>query len=615
VDLTARVSRALRSIDGAVVVVDAVEGCQIQTEIVTKQALNERIKPILFINKVDRLIKEIKLSLEEIEQQFKNIIYKFNDLIEMYAESPYKEIWKISPEKNNVGFGCALNPSWGFTLEMMIKQNLKFKDILTYYLDQNYSEKIRLLSKILPLDQCILNMIINYLPNPKFAQSYRIKKIWKGDLNSKIGKSIINCDETGPVFICIHKILFDKHVQKLSFGRIFSGTINVGDELFLVNSKTKNRLQQIYISKGHKKEIVNFLSAGNIGVFIGLSEATVGETLTNYEDSKDLIPFENIKYISQPVLTVSIEPKHPQELPKMLDILKKIKINDPDIRVDINETTGEYLISGIGQLHLEIIANEIEEYGVEILMSSPIVVYREGIEQESPLVTVKSRDKNNYIQIKLTPLKIEEFKNVINRPDVLSVDANNNAIINNLKNKDIEKNTKQMILKGINLALNAGPLCEEPIKGIQISINEIKISNAFIKTNPTELMLMSKKAIYSAFLKSNPTIYQPIYKIQVQVPSDLIGSITSILSQRKGKVINIEQKGSVSFITGLIPVKESFDLATIMRSSTAGRAFWQTIFSHWELIPFKIAKKTISDLRLKKGRPLQIPKPDFFNNN
>ncbi|MHA1381486.1 MAG: GTP-binding protein [Candidatus Helarchaeota archaeon] len=614
-DLTARVSRALRSIDGAVVVVDAVEGCQIQTEIVTKQALNERIKPILFINKVDRLIKEIKLSLEEIEQQFKNIIYKFNDLIEMYAESPYKEIWKISPEKNNVGFGCALNPSWGFTLEMMIKQNLKFKDILTYYLDQNYSEKIRLLSKILPLDQCILNMIINYLPNPKFAQSYRIKKIWKGDLNSKIGKSIINCDETGPVFICIHKILFDKHVQKLSFGRIFSGTINVGDELFLVNSKTKNRLQQIYISKGHKKEIVNFLSAGNIGVFIGLSEATVGETLTNYEDSKDLIPFENIKYISQPVLTVSIEPKHPQELPKMLDILKKIKINDPDIRVDINETTGEYLISGIGQLHLEIIANEIEEYGVEILMSSPIVVYREGIEQESPLVTVKSRDKNNYIQIKLTPLKIEEFKNVINRPDVLSVDANNNAIINNLKNKDIEKNTKQMILKGINLALNAGPLCEEPIKGIQISINEIKISNAFIKTNPTELMLMSKKAIYSAFLKSNPTIYQPIYKIQVQVPSDLIGSITSILSQRKGKVINIEQKGSVSFITGLIPVKESFDLATIMRSSTAGRAFWQTIFSHWELIPFKIAKKTISDLRLKKGRPLQIPKPDFFNNN
>lgn len=454
-DLTARVSRALRAVDGVIVVVDAVEGCLIQTETVTKQALQERIKPVLFINKVDRLIKELKLSSEEIEKQFKNIIDNFNDYIEIYAEDAFKNKWKIQPEINNVGFGCAINPSWGFTLEMMLKRNLKFSNILNYYKSGDISNNINNLSKILPLDECLLNMIINHLPNPKIAQSYRIEKIWKGNINSDIARYMIECDEKGPLTICVHKILFDKNVGNITVGRIFSGIINVGDEIFLLNANIKSRINQIFILMGHKKEIINTLSAGNIGAFIGLSDARVGETITQIGYENIVEPFEDIKYISEPVVTVSIEPEHPKNLPKMLEILNMIKINDPDIRVNINEDTGEYLISGIGQLHLEIISNEIEELGVKIIMSNPIVVYREGIKQKSPSIKAKSQNNLNSIQITLEPVKQEQFEEYLKEKGILAVDSNNNIIINNLKEDDLDKEKKQIILRGIKIALNA----------------------------------------------------------------------------------------------------------------------------------------------------------------
>ncbi|MFX0135704.1 MAG: EF-Tu/IF-2/RF-3 family GTPase, partial [Candidatus Hodarchaeota archaeon] len=430
-----------------------------------------------------------------------------------------------------------------------------------------------------------------------------------------LARSMIQCNEIGPLIICIHKIFFDKHIGKISIGRIFSGTIKTSDEIFLLNAKSSNRIQQLFISMGHKREIVNSLTAGNIGAFIGLSEATVGETITHSEFKDKVEPFENIKYVSEPVITVSIDPKHPKELPKMLDILNKIKVNDPDIKININENTGEYLISGIGQLHLEIIANEIKEFGVDILMSDPIVVYREGITKKSPLTTIKSQNKLNKIQLSLEPINEEHIKEILRDKKILAIDYNNNLIINNLDKDYLDDKSIQIIIKGIKMALNAGPLCEEPIKGLQININSLTIDIKNLDFEPLQIMLMSKRAVYSAFLKANPTIFEPIYKIQVQIPTNLIGTITTILLQRKGKILNVEQKNSYSFVTGLIPVKESINLATDIRSKTAGQAFWQTIFSHWEFIPYDSAQKIISEIRIKKGRKAEIPKADFFNNN
>jgi len=192
VDFSGKVTRALRAIDGVIVVVDAVEEIMVQTETVTRQALEERVKPILFINKVDRLIKELKLSPEKIRGKFERIIRNFNTLIENFGEDLFKKKWKIKPENGSVIFGSALH-KWGFTIPLIDESGLRFKDIVKCYQEGKAEE----LQNLLPLHEAVLNAVIKHLPNPIMAQKYRIPKIWHGNLESEIGQAMLNCDEKG----------------------------------------------------------------------------------------------------------------------------------------------------------------------------------------------------------------------------------------------------------------------------------------------------------------------------------------------------------------------------------------------------------------------------------
>ena len=192
-DFTGKVTRALRVIDGAVVVVDAVEEIMAQTEIVTRQALEERVRPVLFINKVDRLIIELQLNEEQIQKKLDQIISRFNDLIELYAEPPFKNQWKISASKGNVAFGSALH-GWGFTMNMAKQHGIKFSDITKAYANGQQMK----LQTTLPVYEAIFEMAINVVPNPREAQAYRIEKIWDGQINSKIGKALVECRDDAP---------------------------------------------------------------------------------------------------------------------------------------------------------------------------------------------------------------------------------------------------------------------------------------------------------------------------------------------------------------------------------------------------------------------------------
>jgi elongation factor 2 len=204
VDFTGKVTRALRTIDGAVVVVDAVEEVMAQTELVLRQALEERVRPVLFVNKIDRLITELKLTEEQIQKKFTHIISLFNDLIEIYGESPFKEKWKANPAEGNVAFGSALH-RWGFTLEMARERNMRFSDIMNAYENMAYEK----LAKQLPLHTAILDMAVRHVPNPFEAQKYRVEKIWKGNVASEHGKAMTNCDDNGPIIACISNVQSD----------------------------------------------------------------------------------------------------------------------------------------------------------------------------------------------------------------------------------------------------------------------------------------------------------------------------------------------------------------------------------------------------------------------
>ncbi|MBS7614077.1 elongation factor EF-2, partial [Candidatus Bathyarchaeota archaeon] len=273
---TGKVTRSLRAIDGAVVVVDAVEGVMTQTETVTRQALEERVRPVLYINKIDRLINELKLTPQKIQETIVKIVKDFNGLIEMYAEPEYRNAWKVNLVDNSVALGSA-KYRWGFTLKIAQRKGVKFSDVVAAYGEGNVED----LAKTVPLHEAILGMVVEHLPPPHIAQKYRIPKIWRGDLSSEVGKAMLECDDNGPVVMCVSNITVDPQAGIVATGRLFSGTINSGDNVYLIGARSSSRIQQVCIYMGPNREIVGSLSAGNIPALLGLGKARAGETISS----------------------------------------------------------------------------------------------------------------------------------------------------------------------------------------------------------------------------------------------------------------------------------------------------------------------------------------------
>jgi elongation factor 2 len=627
VDFTGNVTRALRAIDGANVVVDAVEEVMVQTETVTRQALGERVRPVLFINKIDRLIRELKLDAPAVQEKLNRIIRDFNGLISTYGEPEFRDKWKVNPAEGTVSFGSALH-GWGFTLSQMQEKGLKFSDIVAYYNEDRFEE----LKKILPVHGAILDMFIRHLPNPLEAQPYRIPKIWLGDSESEMGKAMKACDENAPTVICLNKVIVDPHAGIVSTGRVFSGTISEGDNVYLLTGKKGYRVQQTSIYMGARREIVDTIPAGNIAALLGLDVARAGETVCSETVKDQVVPFEKIKYVSEPVITIAVEPKHPKDLPKLIDLMQKLSIQDPNLVTTINQETGEYLLSGMGELHLEISVKDIQD-AVDVTTSQPIVVYRETISGSGGPVLGKSPNKHSRVWIVVEPLseetvklmvdgEISEYQDAASRTKILrdkagwdakdarnvwALDEHVNIVVDQTKGVQYLREVKDTMIAGVRWATESGPLAEEPIRGIKINITDCQLHEDPIHRGPAQVMPMTRRAIWGAFLSDEPTLLEPIYKIQVNIPPDYIGTVSGILSQRRGHVIDVQQKGPLAFITGEIPVRETFGLASDMRAKTSGRAFWQTQFTRWEALPKSLSKEVIADIRKRKGLKPEPP--------
>ena len=353
VDFGGNVTRAMRAIDGTVVLICAVEGIMPQTETVVRQAIRERVKPVLFINKVDRLVKELKLSPDQIGQRIMTLMAQFNNLIEQIAEPQYKQTWKVNVQEGSVAFGSA-RENWALSFPYMQKKNIKFADILRIY-EMEGQERKDWVWENAPLHEVILDMVIKHLPDPLAAQSYRIPKMWHGDFESQIGNDLMKCNPNGKLAFVITRIVVDpKSGKDISAGRLFSGTIRSGMEVYLNNAKVKQRVQNVYIYNGIKPEIIDSIPAGNVLAISGVV-GFAGETVTLEEEH----PFEELKHIFEPVITKAIEPKKQGDLPKLIEVLRKVGREDPSVKIEINEETGQNLISGMGELHLEIIENRI----------------------------------------------------------------------------------------------------------------------------------------------------------------------------------------------------------------------------------------------------------------
>jgi elongation factor 2 len=616
VDFTGKVTRALRSIDGAIVVVDAVEEIMAQTEIVLRQALEERVHPVLFVNKVDRLVAELKLNEDQVQKKFTRIIDNFNDLIEIYGESPFKDKWKANPAKGNVAFGSALH-RWGFTLNMARQKNMKFSTIIDAYKNAEYEK----LQKNLPLHNAILDMAIKHVPNPLEAQKYRVEKIWKGNMASAVGQAMTRCDDNGPAVVCITNVQVDPNLGLIATGRVFSGTVKNGDRVYLVNADAENVVQQVSIYMGAFREPVNQVAAGNVVALSGLELAKAGETIVAAEHSEGMVPFERIRYVSEPVVTVAVEPKDSKDLSGLLVAMGKLATEDPNLAISINRETGEYLLSGMGELHLEVAVKLLKEYlsGMEIATSSPRVVHRETATRKGVIAKAKSPNKQNQFAVQAAPIEEDLVRQIEqdgssarNVRTMVAVDEYKNVLVDCTDKAEQFRGILDFIISGFTFACKAGPLCGEPLRGVKINLMEIQLSENPEHCGPVEIMHGVGKAIFGSFLTAKPMLLEPVYSTVISSPTELAGECSKIISSRRGKISAFEQKGVSTAISGFIPVAETFGLAAELRSATSGRAFWQSMFDHWEKVPAKLEAKTIQEIRKRKGLPSEIPKAERF---
>ncbi|MCD6261079.1 MAG: elongation factor EF-2 [Thaumarchaeota archaeon] len=628
VDFSGRVTRALRAIDGAVVVVDAVEGVMTQTETVVRQALEERVKPVLYINKIDRLIKELRLTPEKIQETLVRIVMDINRLIEMYAEPQYKQKWKVSFQDGSVAIGSAKD-RWGFTVPQAQKRGIKFKDVMNAFVNND----IDWLRENAPLHEAILEMVINHHPPPHVAQRYRIPKIWTGDIESEVGQAMVNCDENGPIVMVVTEVKVDPQAGVVATGRLFSGTVKEGDILQIVGRNIKKRVQQVTVYMGPNREIVGMLPAGNIPALLGIEEARAGDTLSTV----DLVPFESLHYVSEPVVTISVEPKHSRDLPKLVDFLNKLSIEDPTLVTTVRPETGEYLISGMGTLHLEIALTWIAKAGIEVVASKPIILYRETISKRGKVFEGKSPNRHNRIYIQVEPLE-EEIIQLIRRGELFNemdrkqiarilrdhgwdadmarnvwmIDPKGNILVDMTKGAQYLQESKALIIAGFQDVMERGPLAEEAMRGVKAILVNVELHEDPVHRGYAQIVPATRRTLYASILSADPILLEPILKIEAKVPPELMGAVTSVITSKRGKILNITQQEYVTVVSGEIPAAETFDLSEAMRSATMGKAFWATEFSAWKPVPASLRDKVIQEIRKRKGLPPRIPQISDF---
>jgi elongation factor 2 len=632
IDFTGRVTRALRAIDGVVVVSDSVEGIMTQTETVTRQALEERVRPVLYINKIDRLVKELRLDATAMQKWLSNIIAEFNKLIDIYAEPDLREKWKVSIQGNSVAFGSAKD-RWGFNFQIAQKRGVSFKDVYEAY-TSNDPNVIRSLAEKAPLHEAVLGMVVQHHPPPHVAQKYRIPKIWQGDLESEVGRSILTCNEKGPAVMMVTTINVDPQAGRIATGRLFSGTIKDGDEVYLIDAKRSGKVQSVNIYMGNTREVVSMLPSGNIPALLGLDYAVAGETIATV---KNIPPFESIKYVSEPVVTIAVEPKHPKDLPKLVEALRRLTVEDPNLIVKINEETGETLMAGMGVLHLEIATSLLQEAGLEITTTQPLINYRETIRSKAGPIMSKSPNKHNKIFMRVEPLSedvIETLRtgqikedmdkrvmakvlrekgwNADEARSVAAIDPSGNMLIDETKGVQFLQESMDSIRSGFDDVVHSGPIAHESLRGVKFVLHHFVPHEDPAHRGLAQLMPASRRSMLGSMLIAEPVLLEPVLGIEIKCPQEQIGIVAGILSGKRGKLLNVDQKGIISIIQGEVPASETFDLSEVMRGGTAGKAMWSTYFKAWQVVPQSILRSLIAETRKRKGLNPEPPDPDEF---
>jgi elongation factor 2 len=691
VDFSSEVTTALRVTDGAIVVVDCIEGVCVQTEVVLRQAIEESIKPVLMINKIDRAFKELNLSSEECYQIFFKLVESLNAIISSYSDD---ETLLIDPTSGNCAFGSG-KLGFGFTLTKFAqfysnKMDIPLNKLMKKFWGENYFDHERnvwqtsdtsksgkklkrgfcefcldpirkifsqvekedekltntlqkyeikikekstdkkellksILMEFLPASDALIEMTINHLPSPIASQQYRYKKLYTGDLEDKYATSIKNCDPEGPLMIYISKMIPSSGSKGrfIAFGRIFSGTVTSTTKLRIMRPDDPNNQndlsivtpQRILLMMGKFNAPMESCVAGNVVGITGIDKF-INKTCTLTEDKcKDASPIGELNFSVSPVVKIAIRAADPSQQMELIEGMKKLSNSDSLVECTMDEETGELIVAGAGELHIEICLNDLENYyckGIKIIKSKPAVTFVETVTKQSNECLSKSPNKLNRIYISCEPLDedlvkeletntFNDFKklsklltsnynwNPENAKKIWAIGPNSkgtNLLVDCTKGVDYINDVKDHIINAFQEVVRSGVLCEEQLRGVRFNVCDLKIHSDSTHRGSRQITPAAKRAMYASQLSASPRLMQPIFKVDIQSPEECLGGIYSLVSKRKGIIYGTEKKTNspLFVVQSLIPVLNSFGLTKDLRSQTSGRAFPQCVFEKFEIM-------------------------------
>ena len=630
VDFGGHVTRSMRAVDGVVLVVDPVEGVMPQTETVLRQALKEKAKPVLFVNKVDRLLTELRLTPEQTFERLLKLINDINKLISQFAPEEFAEKWQVSVEKGSVAFGSAAK-KWAISKPIMDKYKVTFKDI--FALTAAGDEKK--LQEVAPIDESTLIMMIEHLPSPHVAQKYRIPQIWHGDLESPDGKAMLNTDASANTNIVVFNMVYDPHSGEVPVGRVFSGVAKKGTELHISGLANTQKIQQVGIYMGPDRVQVDAIPAGNIAALIGLKDVSIGDTLS----TGIIDPFEQITHYSKPVVTKAVEAEDSRDTTKLIEALRELSKQDPTILTEINQQTGEHLVSGMGELHLEVIETKLrDEFKIPIITSPPIVIYRETITSKAGPIEGKTPNKHSKFYVTVEPLP-EGVQNAIDEGTIregkpkgqAAIEAMVAAGLDRLIAKNVEdvsnkcmladvthgvqymNEVMELLIDGFREAVKDGPLARERCSGVLVSVVDATIHEDPVHRGPAQIIPAIRNAVYAGMLNAGVMLYEPKQNFTINIPQEYMSGVITFVQSKRGQVVSVTQENEQVSIVAKMPVAETLKgFSNDLRGLTQGRAIWYTEFAGYEKLPTELQNKVVREIRQRKGQNPEPPTPDQF---
>ena len=607
VDFTAEVERSLRVLDGGVVVLDAVAGVEAQSETVWRQADKYGVPRICFINKMDRVGADFERTIGMIEERLKAKTVRiqlpigkessFNGVVDLVKKKAWSFPDEVSEEPAEIEIPQDLKELAEQARHDMIERLAENDDqlMLKYVDDHGISEedikaairRLTVTNRIVPIVcgsalrnkgiQLVLDAVVDYLPSPLDKPPLKV-------LNTETGEEVTRkASDDEPFTALAFKVVSDPFVGRLVYFRVYSGSIKVGAQIYNASRQNRERLGRLLLMHANKREEIDEVDTGCIAATLGLKNTFTGDTLCGAGQS---VLLEDIKF-PEPVISMAVEPKSKADQDKLGDAMGKLAEEDPTFKIRTNEETGQTIISGMGELHLEVLIDRMmREFGVQVRVGNPQVAYKETItipvEAEGRFI----RQTGGHGQYGHCWLKIEPGER-----------NSGFVFVNAVRGGDISRQYIPAIESGVREALDTGGVSGYPLVDVKVSVFDG--SEHDVDSSEMAFKMAGSIALKEGVAKAKPVILEPIMRLECVTPSSFMGEVIGDLNSRRGQIQGIETHGETCVIHCFIPLAESFGYATTLRSLTQGRATSSMEFQQYSEVPASIREEMLAK---SKGR-------------